>query len=177
MSDSPTLPLEFSVQQLFDMCVRALIDASSARFQALLARGSGSRAIFSGDEKQARQIQELREQIDELEAKAKILDTTAREHAQALVGQTVVLTGTILRDAEEWQSGTPGLIGSGHYVTNTYTLEVEKSKHVITRVEVVREQFMDSHTIRFYFKYYGGSEYYFELPHRSYKGDLKIEFT
>ncbi len=177
MSNSPTLPLEFTAQQLFDMCTKALKDASKARFDASLIRGQSPRIVINGDEEQARQIRELREQAQELEDKAKRSNAVANEHAQALVGSTVILTGKIFRDADEWVSGMPGLLGSGHNVTNTHSLDVESSKHTITRVKTIREQFMDSTTIRFYFNYHGGSEYYFELPHRPYKGELKVEFA
>lgn len=97
-------------------------------------------------------------------------EQVAREYADQLVGRTIVLTGKIKADYQEWVGGHLEVIGGGYLETFTRTLYVEKSRQVITQVYSLHGAFGFAE-IRVYFNYHGRTEYYITLPISSYDSE------
>jgi hypothetical protein len=110
---------------------------NAAENQAALARGNRYRFIPSHSEKPERQAQidAAQAEVDRFEKLVATLLKKSQGCARQLNRQTVIVTGPLIKEHRFWSGGIPGLIGSGHYETETYEIFVRDLKGVI-RVEI-----------------------------------------
>jgi hypothetical protein len=104
---------------------------NAAENQAALARGNRYRFIPSHSEKPERQAQidAAQAEVDRFEKLVATLLKKSQGCARQLNRQTVIVTGPLIKEHRFWSGGIPGLIGSGHYETETYEIFVRDLKH------------------------------------------------
>lgn len=183
MSVAQQLPFVYTPQQLLDMCVRALKSADECQSEAALVRGKSPQIRVVGDDAQARLIDDMKQQSDALDAKAKVFVGVAREHADKLVGQEIILTGVVYYDTTVYNTNNhfsdideldDYVIGCGSSDIVVLETTLDRVVRTITRVKFAGGRMLSSNKVVFYFQH-NDKEHYFRLP-LGYGEELTIEF-
>lgn len=176
------LPLVYTSQQLLDMCARALKSADECQSEAALVRGRTPQIRVVGDDEQARLIEDMTTLSEELDARAKNFVRVAREYAEELVGQELILTGIVYYDATVYNSNNhcsdldeidDMLIGCGTPETITREVTLDRTIRTVMRVKLTGGYMMSSNKAVFFFDH-DEQECYFIWPLR-YGVELRIE--